>query len=83
MEIIDQIVSLSSMIGQFWRDKNIATILLLASAVVLYFRGHVKSEKMITHTRDLKTTDEMNALREKMKTMLTVIEATLYEGIFG
>ena len=83
MEIVDQIVSLSSMIGQFWRDKNIATILLLASAVVLYFRGHVKSEKMITHTRDVKTTDEMNALREKMKTMLTVIEAILYEGVFG
>jgi len=25
MEIVDQIVSLSTIIGQFWRDKNVAT----------------------------------------------------------
>lgn len=83
MELIDQVVTFYNSVVLFWRDKEIGTLLFIAAAVILYFRGHVKSEKLITHTKDLKTTDEMNALREKMRTMLTVIEAILYEGCYS
>jgi len=78
---IDSIISMSTAIQEYWKNRDIGTILFIASAVLLYFRGHVKSEKLITHTRDIKTTEEMNALRYKMNTMLNTIEAILYDGI--
>ncbi len=81
MEILAEISSIWQMIVGFWRERQIGAIIIFLSAAVLYFRGHVKSEKLITHIVDVGTNAEMNALREKMANMLRVIESILYSGI--
>jgi len=81
MEIFGEITALWQVFLNFWRDKEIGTFLFFIASAVIYFRGHVKSEKLLTHTKDVRTTDEMNALREKMSNMLRVIESILYSGI--
>lgn len=81
MEIISAIVDSAQFFITLWREKDIGTILLFLAGALIYLRGHVKSEKLITHTKDIKTTDEMNALRSKMMSTLRVIESILYTGI--
>lgn len=81
MEIVSDITGIFQVFFNFWRDKEIGALIVFVSAAILYFRGHVKSEKLITHIVDVSTNDEMNALREKMANMLRVIESILYTGV--
>jgi len=81
MELFAEITTLWNVFISFWRDREIGTILFFIASAVLYFRGHVKSEKLLTHTKDMRTTEEMNALREKISNMLRVIESILYNGV--
>lgn len=81
MELFAEITALWQVFLSFWRDREIGTFLFFIASAVLYFRGHVKSEKLLTHTKDMRTTDEMNALREKIANMLRVIESILYSGV--
>jgi hypothetical protein len=81
MEILTEINTLLSMAVTLWRERDIGTILLFLAGVVAYYRGHVKSEKLITHTNDTRATEETNALRAKMDMMLRVIESSLYSGV--
>lgn len=81
MEIVTDISGVLQLFLNFWKEKEIGALIVFVSAAILYFRGHVKSEKLITHIIDVRTNDEMNALREKMSIMLRVIESILYTGI--
>ena len=81
MEIIDQINSVYSVVNQWYQSREISTtmqFLLLISAVIFYVRGVIKSEKLITHTRDRKAAEENQKLKIKINNMLLIIESKLY-----
>jgi len=84
MEMIDQISTIYTMVMTWYRSRDISAtlqLLFFASAVVLYVRGAVKSEKLITHTRDRKANEENQKLKLKINNMLSVIESRLYNSV--